>query len=147
LSLLPGTHAVLFVLAADTGVTQSDRDLATMSAMPRPPGGAEQDRWPLGTACADWEIEAEIARQARSCAQILDLPTNRIFAVSAREKEVAKVNGDTGRTAQLPRLEDAATGLLPAKRDIVAGGAVVEPCDSARRQLLATRPRHCHPDR
>ena len=146
LSLLPGAHAVLFVLAADTGVTQSDLAIwrdhvgncpGRMVVLNKIDGLWDGLR-------PDWEIEAEIARQARSCAQILDLPTNRIFAVSAQKGLVAKVNGDTGLLARskLPRLEDAlATELLPAKRDIVAGGTVVEAMRLAAetKQLLATR--------
>ncbi|MBK6677771.1 MAG: dynamin family protein [Rhodocyclaceae bacterium] len=146
LSLLPGAHAVLFVLAADTGVTQSDLAI-WRDHVGNCPGrlvvlNKIDGLW--DGLRPDWEIEAEIARQARSCAQILDLPTNRIFAVSAQKGLVAKVNGDTGLLARskLPRLEDAlATELLPAKRDIVAGGTVVEAMRLAAetKQLLATR--------
>ena len=146
LSLLPGAHAVLFVLAADTGVTQSDLAI-WRDHVGNCPGrlvvlNKIDGLW--DGLRPDWEIETEIVRQARSCAQILDLPTNRVFAVSAQKGLVAKVNGDAGLLARskLPRLEDAlATELLPAKRDIVARGTATEAVRLAAetKQLLATR--------
>jgi hypothetical protein len=146
LSLLPSAHAVLFILAADTGVTQTDltvwRDhvgngpgrLVVLNKIDGLWDGLRPDA----------EIDAEIARQAESCARILDLPVASVFPVSAQKGLVAKVGGDGTLLAKsrLPELEAAlARDLLLAKRDIVARGTVVEALQLVReaRQLLATR--------
>jgi hypothetical protein len=146
LSLLPGAHAVLFVLAADTGVTQSDLTVwrehvgncpGRMVVLNKVDGLWDGLR-------PDWEIEAEIASQARSCAQILGLPVSQVFPVSAQKGLLAKVNGDAGLLARskLARLEQAlATELLAGKQEIVAGSTATEALRLAAetRQLLTTR--------
>ena len=146
LSLLPSAHAVLFVLAADTGVTQSDLSVwrEHVGACPRRLVALNKIDGLWDGLRPDWEIEAEIAGQARSCARILGLPAHQVFAVSAQKGLVAKVNGDAGLLARskLPRLEEAlATELLPGKRDIVASGTATEALrlSAETKQLLATR--------
>ena len=128
LSLLPNAHAVLFILAADTGVTQSD--LAIWREHISAPGGRRSGRLVvLNKIDGQWdelktedEINAEIARQADSCAAILDLPQNQVFPVSAQKGLVAKINADSELLARsrLPELERALSEeLIPAKREIV----------------------------
>jgi len=146
LSLLPGAHAVLFVLAADTGVTQTD-----LAVWRDHVGGGAGRLVVLNKIDGLWdglrtdgEIEAEIDRQVASCAQILDLPAGNIFPVSAQKALVAKVGGDPALLARsrLPRLERAlAEGLLPAKREVVANGTAGEALVIAAevRSLLETR--------
>lgn len=146
LSQLPSAHAVLFILAADTGVTQSDlaiwRDhvgtgagrLVVLNKIDGLWDGLRPDR----------EIDAEIEKQIDSCGHILDLTPASIFAVSAQKGLVAKISGDAGllEKSRLPQLEEAlAEDLLPAKREIVARGTAVEARQLATevRQLLATR--------
>ncbi|HTY99772.1 MAG TPA: dynamin family protein, partial [Rhodocyclaceae bacterium] len=146
LSLLPGAHAVLFILAADTGVTQTDL------AVWRDHVGAGGGRLVVLNKIdglwdglrAEEEIEAEIGRQAANCAHILELPVASIFPVSAQKALVAKVNGDPELLARsrLPALEQAlAEGLLPAKREVVAKGTTGEALAVVRevRNLLQTR--------
>ena len=146
LSLLPSAHAVLFILAADTGVTQTDltiwRDhvgsgpgrLVVLNKIDGLWDGLRPDE----------EINAEIARQVASCGRILDVPASSVFAVSAQKGLVAKINNDAAllEKSRLPRLEKAlAEDLLPAKRDIVARGTAAEAHHLASEvgQLLATR--------
>jgi Dynamin family len=131
LSLLPSAHAVLFILAADTGVTQTDLTVW------RDHVGSGPGRLVVLNKIdglwdglrADEDIDAEISRQIESCGRILELPTSSVFAVSAQKGLVAKVSGDIQllEKSRLPRLEDAlAEGLLPTKRDIVARGTAAE---------------------
>jgi hypothetical protein len=128
LSLLPNAHVILFILAADAGVTQSD--LTVWKEHIGAGGSARRGRvvvlnkidglWDELKTLA--EIEAEIARQVTSCAVILSLPQRRIFPVSAQKGLVAKINGDTAllERSRLPALEAALTDeLIPAKRDII----------------------------
>ena len=60
------------------------------------------------------EIDAEIARQAESCATILNLPIGQVFPVSAQKGLVAKINNDAALLARsrLPALEAALSGEL-----------------------------------
>ncbi|MDQ5917342.1 MAG: hypothetical protein QG660_451 [Pseudomonadota bacterium] len=128
LSLLPNAHAVLFILSADTGVTQSD--LAIWRDHVGAPEGRKKGRLVvLNKIDGQWdelkteaEINAEIARQAQSCASILELPPNQVFPVSAQKGLVAKINADAALLARsrLPALERALSEeLIPAKQEIV----------------------------
>jgi hypothetical protein len=150
LSLLPSAHAILFILGADTGVTQSDlavwRDhvngartrqkgrIAVLNKIDGLWDGLRSER----------EIEAEIASQVTACSQILELPADHIFPVSAQKGLVAKVNGDhklLGRS-RLPELERALSReLIPAKQEIVCDDTEAEVGDviSRTRRLLDAR--------
>lgn len=142
LSLLPNAHAVLFILAADTGVTQSD--LAIWNEHIGGGGAAKSGRMVvLNKIDGQWdelktgeEIDAEIQRQVDSSAAILGLSASQIFPVSAQKGLVAKINGDADLLARsrLPLLEAALSGeLIPAKRDIVCDNTDREFGDVSRR--------------
>ncbi|MBI4998723.1 MAG: dynamin family protein [Rhodocyclales bacterium] len=146
LSLLPSAHAVLFILAADTGVTQTDL------AVWRDHVGSGTGRLVvLNKIDGLWDglrppedIDAEIERQVESCGNILGVPSSSVFAVSAQKGLVAKIGRDPVllERSRLPQLEDAlAEGLLPAKQDIVARGTAAEARQLAgeMEDLLATR--------
>jgi hypothetical protein len=146
LSLLPSAHAVLFILAADTGVTQTDlavwRDHVGSGAGRLVVLNKIDGLWD-GLRPAE-DIDAEIERQVDSCANILGLAPSSVFAVSAQKGLVAKIGRDPIllEKSRLPQLEDAlAEGLLPAKQDIVARGTAAEARQLAGEvgQLLATR--------
>ncbi|WP_205202792.1 dynamin family protein [Azonexus hydrophilus] len=150
LSLLPNAHAVLFILAADTGVTQSD--LAIWKEHICTGGTTRRGRLVvLNKIDGQWdelkteaEINAEIARQVEQSAQILDLPASQVFPVSAQKGLVAKINQDIELLARsrLPMLEAALSDeLIPAKRDIVCESTGQEFGDVAKRvrTLLESR--------
>jgi hypothetical protein len=136
LSLLPNAHAVLFILAADAGVTKTDLEVWNRHLAGEDPAtksgrivilnkidGLWDDLKPQG------DVDAEIERQARTSAQMLGIPASQVFAVSAQKALVAKVNGDDALLARtrLPALEDALSGkLIPAKRDIVGAATIAE---------------------
>jgi hypothetical protein len=129
LSLLPNAHAVLFVLAADAGVTKTDVEVWQNHLVGADPATREGRLVILNKIDGMWDelksgadVDAEIARQVRSCAQILRLPPAQVFAVSAQKALLAKVNGDDALLAKsrLPQLEQALSKeLIPAKREIV----------------------------
>ena len=150
LSLLPNAHAVLFILAVDTGVTQSD--LAIWREHICGGGMAKRGRMVvLNKIDGQWdelktaeEIDAEIQRQVDSSSAILVLQACQIFQISAQKGLVAKINGDEAllERSRLPLLEAALSEeLIPAKRDIVCDNTESEFGDVSQRvrSLLDTR--------
>jgi Dynamin family len=126
LNLIPNAHAVLFVLAADTGVTKSDVEVWRNNIRNDHSTGR---LIVLNKIDSMWDelktheqIEQEIARQASSCAQILDVPNSKVFPVSAQKGLVGKVTHDAKvlERSRLLELEKALSdGLIPAKQEIV----------------------------
>lgn len=149
-SQLPNAHAILFILAADTGVTQSDlavwrnhvngartRQKGRIAVLNKIDGLWDGIR-------SDTEIESEIRRQVDATAGILELDANHIFPVSAQKGLLAKINRDDELLARsrLPTLERAlTTELIPAKQDIVRDNTESEAADlvARTRALLETR--------
>jgi hypothetical protein len=151
LSLVPSAHAVLFVLAADTGLTKSDLDM--WRHVVRDSGATEHHIAVLNKIDGLWdglktavEIETEVQRQVALVSQRLELDRSRIFAVSAQKGLVAKLQHDEGLLAasRLPELERAlASTLVPARRNIIRSQtlAMVERVGEEVRQTLAVRER------
>ncbi|WP_288381216.1 dynamin family protein [uncultured Massilia sp.] len=124
LNLIPNAHAVLFVLAAETGVTRSDIEVWRTHI------GAGPGRLAvLNKIDAMWdelrtleENDAEIARQQAGVAQMLGLDSARVYPVSAQKALVGKINGDMAlfEKSRLGALEAALFhDLIPARKDIV----------------------------
>ena len=151
LSLVPSAHAVLFVLAADTGLTKSDLDMWRLVV--RDSGATEHHIAVLNKIDGLWdglktsaEIDAEVQRQAVLVGQRLGLDRSRIFAVSAQKGLVAKLQHDEELLAasRLPELEGALVNMLvPAKRNIVRSQSLsmIERVGEEVRQTLAVRER------
>ncbi len=151
LSLVPSAHAVLLVLAADTGVTKSDLDM--WRHVVHDSGATENHIAVLNKIDGLWdglktayEIDFEVQRQIGIVSQRLELPRERIFAVSAQKGLVAKVMRDERLLAasRLPVLENALVELLvPAKQKIVRAQtmSMIERIGEEVRQTLATRER------
>jgi hypothetical protein len=150
LSLVPNAHAVLFVLAADTGVTKSDLDVWRHVVGD---AGHRNHIAVLNKIDGLWdalktpgEIELEVRRQCSGVASTLGLDPMRVFPVSAQKGLVAKVQNDPTllEASRLPLLEEALIDLLvPAKQQIVRDQTVaqVERVASEARQMLSTRER------
>ncbi len=150
LSMLPNAHAVLFILAADTGVTQSD--LAVWRNYVQ--AGSERQRGRLvvlNKIDGLWDglrdearIEAEIGRQVDSVAATLGIGAAAVFPVSAQKGLVARIQGDEALLARsrILQLERAlAKDLLPAKQEIVREDILAETAEvaAATRSLLEAR--------
>jgi hypothetical protein len=150
LNMLPSAHAVLFLLAADTGVTKSDIEIWRQYIAPVQ-GGNRARLVVLNKIDGLWdelktpaEIDAEIAKQAASSAALLDLPPGQVYPVSAHKALVAKVRGDAALLAKsrLPQLEAALTQeLIPHKQALVSEStqAGVEDVVVKTTELLETR--------
>ncbi|MHB1145608.1 MAG: dynamin family protein [Thiobacillus sp.] len=150
LNMLPSAHAVLFLLAADTGVTKSDIEIWRQYLAPLQ--GASRARLVVMNKIDGlWddlkspaEIDAVIARQVASSAALLDLPASQVYPVSAQKALVAKVRNDPALLvkSRLPELEAALTQeLIPYKQALVGEStqAVVEDIVVKATELLETR--------
>lgn len=151
LNLLPSAHAVLFILAADAGVTKTDiqvwhdhiaggKDSAgkgRLVVLNKIDG--------LWDELRDWnEVNKEIERQISETAYTLNIPETNVFPVSAQKALLGKIKKDEKiiERSRIRQLEDAlATEILPSKREIVRdaiGGDMAYVIDSMR-QLLKQR--------
>jgi hypothetical protein len=126
-NLLPNAHAVLFVLAADTGVTKSDIDVWRSHIYAR---GKNRGRLvALNKIDGLWDdlkteaqINAEIDGQVKSCAELLGIKESQIFPVSAQKGLLAKISGDEAllKRSRLAALEQALSDeLISSKQAIV----------------------------
>lgn len=146
LNLIPNAHAVLFVLAADTGVTKSDIEVwrdhigagaGRMVVLNKIDSMWDELRTPA-------EIEAQIDGQVASVAQTLGLLERQIFPVSAQKGLVGKINQDTALVdkSRLPALENALSNdLIPARQDImrVQLASDIDDLVSSKQALLSLR--------
>ncbi len=131
-SLIPQAHAVVFILAADTGVTKSDL------AMWREHLITEDDEnisrlvvlnkidtlW--DSLSSPEQVQAQIERQRSTSAEILGLPVDQVIPVSAQKGLVAKVTRDDVLLAasHLPDLELALADGIMGKRQRILRSAV-----------------------
>ncbi|QHE87071.1 dynamin family protein [Hydrogenophaga sp. BPS33] len=131
-SLLPQAHAVVFILAADTGVTKSDLTIwrQHLSVLGE---GRESRLVVLNKIDTMWDalsspeqVEAQIASQRADSAEILGVSPRQVLAVSAQKGLLAKVHRDKKllEASKLLELETAlGEDLLGQRRKIL--GAVV----------------------
>ncbi|WBY00508.1 dynamin family protein [Ramlibacter tataouinensis] len=131
-NLIPQAHAVVFILAADTGVTKSD--LAIWREHLLPEGEDTHARLVvLNKIDTMWDalstpqqVQAQIERQRVTSAGILGLPHNQVIPVSAQKALVAKVEDDAALLAasQLPVLEHALSDGVMGQRQRILRAAV-----------------------
>ncbi len=126
LNTLPNAHAILFVLAADTGVTQSEiavwRDHVASSHKGRLVVLNKVDGLWDELRNAD-DVAREIARQVSETARYLGVAEKRVYPVSAQKALAAKIRGDHDLETRsgIGTLERAlADELLPGKGGLVA---------------------------
>ncbi|HYD79092.1 MAG TPA: dynamin family protein [Paucimonas sp.] len=148
LNLIPNAHAVLFILAADTGVTKSDIEVWRDHI-----GGGAGRMVVLNKIDSMWdelrtpaEVEAQIEKQVAGVAHTLGLGRHQVFPVSAQKGLVAKINQDAGLLAKtrLPALENAlSSDLIPAKQDIMRSQLAgdIDDLITSRQALLSARAR------
>ncbi len=150
LGLLPAAHAIVFMLAADTGVSRSDLAIWTEHL-----GEEALERFvvlnktdiladPLSAPAA---LAAQLDNQRRKIAQTLDVPSSRIYPLSARDALAARVSGDAVALERsgLPALEAAlARELLPRQRELLtrAAEATLQTLRQAATRRLGERRRH-----
>jgi len=124
LNLIPNAHAVLFILAAETGVTKSDIDVWRTHI-----GNGAGRIVVLNKIDALWdelrtpqENEAAIARQQHDAARLLGVTDAQVYPVSAQKALVGKITGDYDlyERSRMGALEAALLHeLIPARQDIL----------------------------
>jgi hypothetical protein len=148
LNLIPNAHAVLFILAAETGVTKSDIEVWRTHIGPGPGRVIVLNK--IDTMWDELKNEdennAEIARQCQSVAHTLTVQPNQVFPVSAQKALVGKINGDLQllEKSRLGALEAALFNeMIPAKKDIIRKQLVIDMQNliGAQQAMLAARMR------
>jgi len=125
LGLLPSAHAAVFVLGADTGVTQSDMTIWREHLGEL--GAAGPSRFVVlnkidtlaDPLLSPVEVQAQIAAQCQLSATSLGVGAEQVFAVSARQALAARLKPDAPVLAAsgIVALEQAlAAELLPQRR-------------------------------
>ncbi len=125
LSVIPNAHAVIYLLATDTGVTRSDLEIwqkhvhrhsnfhvAVLNKIDM--------LW--DELKSDSEVQASIERQAEDTARVLKLARSRVFTLSAQKALVAAIRGDAELRLRsgIESLEYLlAHQVIPARRDML----------------------------
>ena len=130
-NLIPQAHAVVFILAADTGVTKSDLAIWREHLISES-DSADSRLVVLNKIDTMWDslstpaqVQAQIDRQRATSAEILGLRLEQVIAVSAQKGLVAKVTNDAAllQASQLPLLERALSqGVLGQRQKILQQG-------------------------
>jgi predicted nucleic acid-binding Zn-ribbon protein len=125
LSVIPNAHAVMYLLATDTGVTRSDLEIWQKHVHRH----ANYHVAVLNKIDMLWdelksdsEVRATIERQAEETARVLKLPRSRVFTVSAQKALVATIRGDPALRVRsgIESLEYLlAHQVIPARRDML----------------------------
>lgn len=150
LNLIPNAHAVLFILAADTGVTKSDIEIWRNHIGNTGAGrlvvlNKIDSMW--DELRSEQEVAQQIEQQIGSVAQMLDLSEQQVFPVSAQKGLVAKINDDSAllEKSGVAILESALSNeLIPAKQDIIRTQLLSEVTSMAatKHALLSSRTRN-----
>ena len=131
-SLIPQAHAVVFILAADTGVTRSD--LAIWREHLVTEGDLSETRivvlnkidtmWDILSTPA--QVDAQIQRQRTGAADLLGVPLTQVLPVSAQKGLQAKIRRDQPllQASRLPALESVLGEGLLGKRETMLRLAV-----------------------
>nr|WP_157398479.1 MULTISPECIES: dynamin family protein [Ramlibacter] len=131
-NLIPQAHAVVFILAADTGVTKSDLAIWREHLIAEDQD-ADARLVVLNKIDTMWDslstptqVQAQIERQRATSAEILGLRKDQVIPVSAQKGLVAKVTSDADLLAasQLPVLEKALGEGVMGQRQSILRSAV-----------------------
>jgi hypothetical protein len=136
MSMLPAAQAILFLLAADTGVTRSDLDIWQHHINQVKRKNARGLAVILNKIDTLWDdlksgaqIDNSIGEQIRKTATMLGVQKDSVFPISAQKGLLAKINGDEAlfERSRLGELEAyIANEVIPSReailRDSIATG-------------------------
>jgi hypothetical protein len=152
LSMIPNAHAVLFLLATDTGVTRSDLEIWQKHVQQHSTHSIAvlNKIDSLWDELKPWEkIQQSIERQREITATQLGIPASNVLAISAQKALVAKIRGDRNllRQSGIEQLEQIlASQIVPLRQEILRtsvtreiGALVLASYKSMQQQLTAVR--------
>jgi len=132
LSIIPNAHAVVFLLATDTGVTRSDMHIWTQYIRDR----ASRKIAVLNKIDILWdemksqkEIDAVVHSQVVATARQLGLPSSMVLAISAQKALVARIRKDQAllEKSGIKKVEQLiADSVIAAKHEILGNTIVNE---------------------
>ncbi len=135
-NMLPNAHAVLFVLAADTGTTRSDLDVWEYYIKEHRASGDKGLVAALNKIDTLWdemksddEVCATINTQQHDVAKSLGVDSSNVFPVSAQKALLAKTKDDKELLdkSRLMELEHyLANEIIPAKQSIIRDNIINE---------------------
>jgi hypothetical protein len=132
LKMIPNAHAILFLLAMDTGVTKSDMEIWQRYVQ------TYQTRRiaVLNKIDVLWDdlksadqVDESITRQVDETCRLLELPADHVIALSAQKALLARIRGDDVllKRSAIRELEDLlANEIVPAKQEILRAAVVKE---------------------
>ncbi|MGP1628846.1 MAG: dynamin family protein [Giesbergeria sp.] len=151
-NLIPQAHAVVFILAADAGVTRSDLAI-WREHLADTAENAEARLVVLNKIDTLWDslssaeqVQAQLQRQRQSSAETLGISPEQVLLVSAQKGLVAKIACDDVmlEASGLPELEDAlAKGIMGQRQSILrsAIGVALESVRSETARVINIRRR------
>jgi hypothetical protein len=129
--IIPSAHAVLFLTATDTGVTQSDMQIWNEYIR-------DQAKYKLvvlnkidtlwDELKSDYEIQAEINRQIDQTAHELLIPKSQIFTLSAQKGLLAKIKKDSAllKRSGIELLETELSNQLTSSKQEIIGDTIAK---------------------
>lgn len=129
LGMLPAAHVIVYVLAADTGVTRSDMQVWRDHVRTARKDGKRASIVVLNKTDTMWDdprgqqaVVDGINRQVAETARVLGVPPRQVLPVSAQKGLVGKIRDDPDLLERscLPALErQIAEDVLPVKRKLL----------------------------
>ena len=151
LNMIPKAQAVMFIMAADTGVTKSDMEMWVHNVKPLRQGREQGTLVILNKIDTLWDelktreaIDKMIAEQCRKAAQTLGIDAASVIPCSAQKGLLAKIRHDqeTLQRSNILTLESIlANDILPAQQALVRQHVQADVGNMIKesRDLLATR--------
>ena len=134
LNMLPNAQAVIFILAADTGVTKSDMDMWQHHVKALGSDSRHAQLLVLNKIDTLWDelkdaatVNSTIQAQCNSAAKMLNVDSGSVFPVSAQKGLLAKIRHDKDllERSNILALENIlSTDILPKKQEIVRDSVV-----------------------
>jgi hypothetical protein len=143
-NLIPQAHAVVFILAADTGVTKSDLAIwrEHLIAEDSETGSRLVVLNKIDTMwdalSTPYQVQAQIDRQRRTTAEVLGIDEQQVIPVSGQKGLVAKVNNNAEllTVSNLPALEQALAEGVMGQRQKILRGSVASNISELRTEVL-----------
>src|SRR6185503_19708809 len=132
LKMIPSAHAILFLLATDTGVTKSDLEIwqrYVQTYQTRRIAVLNKVDLLWADLKTNAEIDTSINRQVEETCRLLELPRDHVIALSAQKALLARIKADDAmlKRSAIGDLENLiGTEIIPAKQEILRAAVVKE---------------------